>query len=161
ELLARVDRWTATAPAPRPPAVARETPYRLPYVEDAPIPESMSVTSFADYLGSPYHFYLKHVLGLRSIDDAAREMDARCFGNLAPAVLQAFGDGDARPSADEKEIARALRDALETVARARFGPRPLPAVALQLGQFGRRLELFARAQAKHAAQGWRIEAVEW
>jgi hypothetical protein len=161
ELLARVDRWTTSAPAPRPPAVAREAPYELPRIEDAPLPESMSVTSFADYLGSPYHFYLKHVLRLDSVDDEACEMDARGFGSVAHTVLQAFGDGGARHSTDEKEIARALRDALESVASARFGPRPLPAVRLQLDQFGRRLELFARAQARHAAQGWRIEAVEW
>jgi ATP-dependent helicase/DNAse subunit B len=121
----------------------------------------MSVTSFADYLRSPYAFYLRHVLRAETVDDSAREMDGRCFGSLAHEVFQAFGRGEAKDSTDPKRIAEALKRALDALALAQFGRRPWPAVELQVAQFSRRLEFFAEVQARRAADGWRIVEVEW
>jgi RecB family exonuclease len=165
DLLPRVERALGRAPGSErgsvPAIVAREPSYALPRRTELPPVESMSVTSFADYLRSPYGFYLKHVLRADRVDDAAREMDGRSFGTLAHDVFKAFGASDARDSTDASEIARFARSALEEIALARFGRRPLPAVGLQVRQLARRLDVFAREQAKRAAQGWRIVAVEW
>jgi len=42
----------------------------------------MSVTAFRDYLACPYRFFLRHVLKLRPLDDAATELAANQFGDL-------------------------------------------------------------------------------
>ncbi len=163
ELLPRVDRAigrvreTGAAPA----LVDRERDYVLPRRAGLPPVDSMSVTSFADYLRSPYGFYLKHVLRAEPVDDAAREMDGRRFGTLAHDVFKVFGGSEVAGSTDAREIARFLEDALATIALARFGRRPMPAVGLQVRQLARRLDVFAREQAQRAAEGWRIVEVEW
>src|SRR6185295_3469202 len=131
ELLARVAQWRRSsdgsrARAPRPDA--KRSGYRLPRIEPSPVVESMRVTAFGHYLRSPYAFYLEHVLGLESVDDAAREMDPLAFGSFAHAVLESFGRSDLRDSTDEREIERWLRVEVEALAVARFGARPQPAV---------------------------------
>ncbi|MFN0007649.1 MAG: PD-(D/E)XK nuclease family protein [Planctomycetota bacterium] len=137
------------------------TRHELPMLQSDPPIESMPVTAFQCYLASPYHFYLKYVLGLETVDDTAREMDGLSFGILAHDVLEAFGRSPLSTSADEGKIAAWLRARVEEIGRARFGARPLPAVELQIAQLARRFALFARAQARRAAEGWRIHAVEW
>ncbi|HEV8113719.1 MAG TPA: PD-(D/E)XK nuclease family protein [Planctomycetota bacterium] len=164
ELLARVAQWRRSsdgsrARAPRPDA--KRSAYALPRIEPFPAVESMRVTAFGHYLRSPYAFYLEHVLGLESVDDAAREMDPLAFGSFAHAVLEAFGRSDLRDSTDEREIERWLRVEVESLAVARFGARPQPAVGLQLAQLAFRLAFFAREQAQRARDGWRIREVEW
>ena len=164
DLLPRVDRAIGRGQLEQgsaPAIVVREPAYVLPRRAGLPPVESMSVTSFADYLRSPYGYYLKHVLRADPVDDAAREMDGRSFGTLAHDVFKAFGASGSVHSTEEKEIARILKDALETIALDRFGKRPLPAVGLQVRQLARRLDVFAREQAKRAAEGWRIVEVEW
>jgi hypothetical protein len=101
------------------------------------------------------------VLGLETLDDSAREMDPPAFGSLAHDVLEAFGRSELRDSTDERAIEGWLRAAVERIGRARYGASPLPAVELQLAQLARRFALFAREQARRAAEGWRIREVEW
>ena len=124
-------------------------------------PESMSVSSFRDYLQSPYGYYLRHVLRLDTLDDRARELDPRLFGILAHQVLQAFGESDLAHSAEAEPIARFLADEVERELAARCGPAPQPAVRLQAEQLKYRLGLFATRQAERRRRGWRIEHVEW
>ena len=71
-----------------PLAVAAEDSVRgeLPRAAEAPAVQSMSVSSFRLYLQSPYEFYLKHVLRLKTLDDRARELDPLRFGKLAHEV---------------------------------------------------------------------------
>lgn len=135
--------------------------HELPMLQSSPPVESMPVTAFQCYLASPYHFYLKYVLGLETVDDTAREMDGLAFGILAHDVLEAFGRSSLSASTDEGKIAAWLRARVEELGRGRYGVRPLPAVELQIAQLARRFALFARAQARRTAEGWRIHAVEW
>lgn len=123
--------------------------------------ESISVTAFRDYLQSPYLFYLRHVLRLKTLDDNARELDAGKFGSLAHEVLEAFGKSAAKDALDEKTIFEFLSAELQKVAARAHGSKPLPAIALQIQQLEYRLSLFATKQAEWAQKGWRIEEVEW
>jgi ATP-dependent helicase/nuclease subunit B len=161
ELLERVDRSRRTPPRPRRPPSSGSGRYALPRLERAPELRSMDVTAFGDYLRSPYGFYLKHVLGVETLDDSAREMDPRGVGSLAHSVLERLGRSDLRDSSDEKELERWLRDEVRELGRRRFGARPLPAVGIQLAQLAHRLAFFARAHARRAAEGWRVLQVEW
>jgi ATP-dependent helicase/nuclease subunit B len=161
QILDRVERLHRKEGARAMSPLAGGGRYELPRRMPLPEVEAMRVTAFRDYLRSPYGFYLKHVLGVETLDDSAREMDAKAFGSLAHDVLEDFGRSDLRDSTDESGIERWLREKVEDLGRRRYGARPLPAVELQLAQLSRRLALFARAQARRATEGWRIRHVEW
>ncbi len=120
----------------------------------------LSVTAFRDYLACPYRFYLKHVLKLRSVDDAALEMDGAAFGSLAHDVLAAFGRCDWSTSTDSELIAQFLRERLDQIFISRFGAHARPALQVQCEQLRRRLEVFAQWQAHWASKGWRIRHTE-
>ncbi len=152
-------RGPPAAPPARPPgprAPARALP-RVPIAT----PTALSVTAFRQYLRSPYLFYLQNVLGLQGVDDGARELDPLAFGLLAHAVLEAFGRDAVRDATDAAAIEAFLDRALDRELAARYGREPLPAVRLQAEQLRRRLQNFARWQAGHRRDGWRIAHVEW
>ncbi|MSR64081.1 MAG: PD-(D/E)XK nuclease family protein [Planctomycetes bacterium] len=123
-------------------------------------PKKVRVTAFRDFLDSPYLFYLRHVLGLETLDDRLAELDPRLFGNLAHGALEDLFDGPS-DSTDERVVGEHLVARLRARAAVTFGAAPLPAVGLQLAQLERRLRIFAARQAERAAEGWRIHAVEW
>jgi hypothetical protein len=128
---------------------------------DAPEIDEMSVTSFRDYLASPYGFYLRHVLGLREIDDAGAELDPLGFGNLIHDVVRKLGEADIAASADEERIASFLVAHLDAAAGLLFGDDPRAEVWVQLEQARARLRAFAHKQAEWAREGWRIARTEW
>ncbi len=130
----------------------------------APQPlRSISVTAFRDHLASPYLYALRHVgERLESVDDSARELDGSLFGILGHEVLASLdGQVKASRSTDPDEIARFLLARLRARVREQFGEAALPAVAVQVEQLASRLRHFAEWQARRAAGGWEILAVEW
>ncbi len=136
-------------------------PWAPPRPEGLPPPAEMRVTEFRDYLACPYRYYLRHRLGLEACSDDVEELSAMEFGTLAHQVLSDFGRSARKDSDDAEAVARYLAARLEGVAEARFGPRPKPAVAVQIEQLKQRLAAFARQQAERAGQGWRILACEY
>jgi RecB family exonuclease len=120
----------------------------------------LAITAFRDYLACPYRFYLRRVLHLSAVDDAAAELDGGAFGTLLHAALRDFGAGPSRDSTDPEEIAMALNEAVTRHVAPLYGGRPLAAVEVQVEQLRLRLRAFAEKQAAWAAQGWRIEFTE-
>lgn len=121
---------------------------------------TLSVTAFKSYLTCPYRYFLRHELGLGTLDDRAVELDGLAFGEVLHKVLHLFGESDERDSDDESRVRRCLLEVLNEVANDRFGPRRRAAVNVQLKQMESRLEVFATWQAKWRREGWRIEHVE-
>lgn len=128
-------------------------------VKECPV-KSMSVTAFKAYLDCPYRFYLRHVLGLKPIDDSARELAANQFGDLVHGAVEHFGESTDKDEADEKRIFEALRQHLHEYAIANYGEHAESAVQLQIRQAERRLQFVATEQAKRIDLGWRIHATE-
>lgn len=130
-----------------------------PVVKGQPLSE-LSVTAFRDYLESPYRFYLKHVLNLKTLDDQGAELNASAYGTLLHETLQVLG----KLTYDELCVAEAVEEALDAelqrIARRTFGGHGPPAVAVQIEQARQRLRAFARNQAQWARDGWRIAHVE-
>jgi len=146
-LAAGQKRSSFEAPRPRPPK--------------RPI-DSMRITEFRDYLACRYRYYLRHVLGLAALDDAAEELDPRAFGTLAHQALSMFGsDPLAASSTDPAAIRRRLDAALDAIVQEQFGDDRLPAINVQVEQLRLRLGAFAEWQAHWAAQGWRIVHAEF
>lgn len=145
---------TLVAPLERPDF---QLPRPLPL--EQPI-RDLRVTAFRDYLACPYRFYLRHVLHLRTVDDASDELDGAFFGNLLHEVMRDFGGSAYRDSTDADEIFAALEQALDLHVAEVFGARPLATVGVQIDQLRQRLRAFAEVQAPWAAQGWRIDRIE-
>ncbi len=122
--------------------------------------EQLRVTAFRDYLACPYRFYLRHALGLDTLDDTSVELDARRFGTLAHDTLEAFGRHDLRDSTDADAIRRVLDAQLDLTVTKLFARDAGPAVRVQVEQLRVRLHEFASWQARWASDGWTIVAVE-
>ena len=140
------------------PVVAQ---FRVPRPRPLASPiESMSVTAFRAYLACPYRFYLRYVLGLDTLNDRAKEMDGRSFGNLLHRVLHMFGESSARDETRADSIQKYLHHALEDAADEVLGTRRRAPVNVQLKQMDLRLTAFAKWQAERRQQGWEIQFVE-
>ncbi|MFK7960760.1 MAG: PD-(D/E)XK nuclease family protein [Phycisphaerales bacterium] len=127
----------------------------------AELMDAMRVTDFSTYLRCGYRFLLQRGLQLRPPEDDPRELGPREFGTLLHDALARFaGDHESRDLADEASIRRALRRQLERAVAERIGPRPRPAVRVQIERAGRRLDAFATVQATIRAEGWSIIAAE-
>ena len=124
--------------------------------------DHLNVTAFRDYLACPFRFYLGHALQMEAVDPAKDELDARDFGNLCHAALQALGEEPGlRDCTDEVIIREFLVSELERVARARYGKHLTLPVLVQLESARQRLRRFATIQAGERAAGWVIARVEW
>jgi RecB family exonuclease len=178
QLPARIERFfthrpapNATAPAPRvqPDADNEVGGFFIPHptliaaVLDPPprIPDGLRVTAFRDYLTCPYRFYLRHVLGLKVVDDARVEMGGDTFGSLAHEVLaQLNRDEPAARGASVERVVRRLDELLDRLVADRFGVRPAAAIALQREQLRYRLHRYAHWHVRQIADGWTTLAVE-
>jgi len=125
-------------------------------------PPALHVTAFRDYLECPFRFYLKHVLGMDSIDDEKAELDALDFGELMHHALQQLAGEEDEPAASEDSdaLAERLTAAAERWVTRRFGGVPLLPVSVQLEAAKQRLQAAARVQAELYREGWRILATE-
>lgn len=121
--------------------------------------EKLSPTDFSDYLACPFRYWLRKARRLDSFVSDAREMDARAFGLLIHAALEAFGK-ESPGESDAAAIERLVLDHLESSAGNLFGSVPSPAVLVQLEAARARMRAFAWVQAGQFADGWRIVATE-
>jgi RecB family exonuclease len=139
-----------------------EAPFHVPRPRPLAEPvRSMRVTEFRDYLACPYRYYLRHRLRLERLADDAEELDGLGFGSLVHEVLRRFGGGPLAASTDARQINDFLGHSLDEVLDECYGRSPLPAIRVQAEQIRARLAAFADWQAAWAAEGWRIEHVEW
>lgn len=170
EEVARRVRWilgqeagSAGAPAALAGPSAGRSRFRSPPEDPIRIsepPSRIRVTDFGILLTDPYGYALKRILNLESLEDDAREMDGRAFGNLAHLVLERFGRSPEASSTEVEVVEKKLSRLLDGAVHEIFGRRPVPAVRVQAEQLRVRLRAFARWQAAWAGEGWRIVGVE-
>lgn len=160
ELPARIAFLFRPAEAARPsPAWTRA--WRLTPRRVAP-PARVPVTGLRAWLACPFRFYLKHLLRLEPVDVAKSELDARDFGTLCHAALEAMARAPAlRGCSDERVLRDFLLEALEQEAQARFGALRTVPLVVQLESARQRLARAAAVQAREHAAGWTIERTEW
>jgi ATP-dependent helicase/nuclease subunit B len=122
-------------------------------------PARVRVTGLRTWLACPFRFYLTHVLKMESVDPAKTELDARDFGTLCHAALEALAR-ELRDCADEETLRELLLAELERGTRARFGAKLTLPLVVQLESARQRLSRFAAVQARERQAGWIIEQVE-
>ena len=147
-----------------PEGILEQSSFKVP--EPAPPKAKLkhiSVTRFKTYLACPYRYYLRHVEKLQVVDDSARELDGRAFGNLIHGVLSDFGrqpKARGNPRASRNYSSTSIEH-LSTLAKRHYGAKERRTqIRLQLEQARQRLHAFAARQARLTAEGWRIVHAE-
>jgi len=96
------------------------------------------------------------------VDPEKTEMDARDFGTLCHAALEAMARAPAlRDCVDEAALREFLLADFDRVARARFGEQLTLPLVVQLESARQRLIKVAALQAAERAAGWVVQRVEW
>ena len=145
-------------PAEQPPAWS--APWKLESGDVPPI-EKIGVTALATYLDCPYRFFLKNILRMELPDLEQRELDARGFGSLVHAVLEAYGrDEDANQLKDAEQIQAVFSALLKQAVEDQFGKRPPLPLRVQAMTAERRLYQAALALAQERVNGWKIIRTE-
>ncbi len=125
-------------------------------------PERVPVTGLRAWLACPFRFYLSHVLRMEPVDPSKTELDARDFGTLCHAALEAMGRAPSlRDCTDERTLREFLFAELEHVARARFGRDLTLPLVVQLESARQRLGKVAAIHARERAEGWIGLRIEW
>jgi ATP-dependent helicase/nuclease subunit B len=124
-------------------------------------PAQVAVTALRGWLECPFRFYLRQVLGLAAVDPAKNELDARDFGILCHAALEAMGrEAALRDCTDAAVLRQFLLKELERHMRAGYGEALSLPLIIQLESARQRLARAAEVQARERAAGWVIEHVE-
>jgi ATP-dependent helicase/nuclease subunit B len=124
-------------------------------------PAQVAVTALRDWLQCPFRFYLRHGLGMAAVDPAKSELDARDFGALCHAALEAMGrEAALRDCTDAAVLRQFLLAELERRAHALYGGALSLPLIIQLESARQRLARAAQVQARERAAGWVIEHVE-
>jgi ATP-dependent helicase/nuclease subunit B len=118
----------------------------------------ISATKFKDYLTCPLRFYFKHVLGMQTVDDRAREPDYLAFGNMVHNTLDAMASSPERIWAcgDSVKLADWLEEDLRRQACAMYGNNPWLGFSAVVESAARRLRAFAEKQTEWYHDGWDI-----
>lgn len=117
---------------------------------------TLSVTKFRDYIQCPYRFYLKHIHKLDSTETYVPELSMLAIGNLTHKIFETFGKSDRIDQTDPVALEQYFSDLLDQFCTQNYGHQLLPAVLIQREQLRLRLGVFAKAQARMRAEGWRI-----
>ncbi len=133
------------APPPAPGLLLR--PHLAPH---RPL-DSLSVSSIGDYLRCPTRFFLRHVLGMRTVDDLAREPDPAAFGTLLHSVLRdLMRGGPVSPPEWDAQAEALLADRIDALYGTQ---RTLSHRVLQRGAL-QRLQAAGRLQERLWQEGW-------
>jgi len=124
-------------------------------------PAQVAVTALRGWLECPFRFYLRQVLGLAAVDPAKNELDARDFGILCHAALEAMGrEAALRDCTDAAVLREFLLAELDRHSRELYGGALSLPLIIQLESARQRLARAAEVQASERAAGWVIEHVE-
>lgn len=144
-------------------AAAAEFKLHIPEPADSRKPlESTHVTAFRSYLQCPLRFYLRYVLGLRTMDSDAREISAADYGTVMHKVLEEFAaDESLRGLRDAEEIASALDKRLDEVVPRYYGTDFSPVVRVQIESMRYRLRAAALTESAIRRDGWETIGTEY
>lgn len=171
EVLARLKRFTSESPEPARYAInsqpagaddraAREAFPIAPQHAIKP-PAAIHATAFADYISSPYVFFLKHVARLKEVQESSGEVDPMAMGIVIHDVLKGLKGSGLEASTDADALEGWALAELESQLERMPAKRLAAVRQIQIEAAKRRLRMFARVQATHAADGWRVIETEW
>lgn len=118
---------------------------------------SLRVTAFRQYLACPFRFYLRHILGMESLDPGKSQMDDLDFGILVHDALRDMAhDAEMRGCRDRAVLSAFLRRRVESAAHRKYGAVLPLLIRLQVEAAQQRLAAAAGQQVRLAEEGWEI-----
>ena len=127
----------------------------------AAAPDRLAVTALRAWLVCPFRFFLSRVRHMTAVDPAKTELDARDFGTLCHAALEAMGREPAlRDCTDEGALREFLLARLNAEVARRYGAALTLPLLMQVESARQRLTAAATVQARTRAEGWVIDSVE-
>lgn len=170
EAVERIERMVNEIPEPaRFGVIGRTTPpseqvsgaaFPLAPIQELPPPSEVHVTAFREYVRSPYVFFLKRVADLEELEEPSSEADQSRMGKVLHEVLRGFGPEQSQGLRREADIASWAIERLSEVVKSLPQQRWSAIRDAQIEVAKRRLRTFARLQAAHAADGWRVHSTE-
>ncbi len=142
----------------RPPAmhagICAATQQPAPVVQSHQLPLRYSPTAYQTLLDCPYRFFVRHVLGLRELDEADDPLDKSDYGNALHRILKTFHDRQPPP---QREDALAL---LAEISAREFAKLPAWTAVAWHSKWHNIQPAYIDAWLAWTAQGWRYQAGE-
>lgn len=113
---------------------------------DLPMPTSISVSAIKSYLQCPFRFFLKHILKMRSVDVATRELTPAAFGNLCHDTLDHLKGHTLDHTTAPAALLKKLHAIAEQLLKQRYGNKLSFALRLQHEALMARIHAFCQHQ---------------
>ncbi len=130
-------------------AIAHRQPWRLTPPPDLALPQHFSPSSLRNYLHCPFRFFLRHIMGMRPAELAARELTPATFGTCLHDVLAELAGRTLDPELKPEALTRELQKATAQRLQQQFGKRPSFALRLQQEALDGRIQAFAHRQLEN------------
>jgi ATP-dependent helicase/nuclease subunit B len=124
------------------------TPWTLSPPNDLEMPTSLSVSALKNYLECPFRFFLRHILKMRTIDVATRELTPATFGTLFHDSVAKLEGQHLNRNLQEGELVKKLHEIAEHTLQHRYGKNLSFALRLQHEALMGRIVAFAQRQVE-------------
>ena len=148
EFLERIQAFFQDDDEAHAPSLSHSLPWRLAPPPGLSLPEHFSPSSLRSYLQCPFRFFLRHIMGLRPAELAARELTPANFGNRLHDVLAELAGRQLTKPLDTDALARELKSSIAKNLERRYGKQPSFALRLQQEALEGRLQAFVTRQAE-------------
>jgi ATP-dependent helicase/nuclease subunit B len=125
-----------------------------------PLPETISVSAFKSYLQCPFRFFLRHILKMRSVDVATRELNPAAFGTLVHDTLDQLKGQTFDSSTDQATLVKKLHAIAEQMLKHRYGDKLSFALRLQHEAIMARIIAFCEHQIEDAKANGSIKILD-
>lgn len=136
------------------------TPWTLRPPEDLPMPERISVSALKTYLECPFRFFLRHIMGMRTIDVETREMSPAAFGTRLHAILSELKGSTLDSQSKTAELSARLHAIAEKEIERHFGRQLSFALRLQKEAIFARLDAYAERQVEDVQANGSIQILD-
>lgn len=122
------------------------TPWTLRPPQGLPMPTRISVSALRTYLECPFRFFLRHILGMWTIDVETREMSPASFGTLVHDILSKLEGVTIDSKTQVNELSAKLHAIAEAEIEKQFGQQLSFALRLQKEAVLARIQAYVERQ---------------
>ncbi len=136
------------------------TPWTLSPPSGIALPERLSVSALKNYLECPFRFFLRHILHMRPVDVASRELTPATFGNLVHDTLDLLSNEQVQSAKSPQELIKTLHALAERLIQHRYGKQLSFALRIQKEAALHRLNAFAEHQFEDIKANGSIQIID-
>lgn len=118
-------------------------------------PMKIRLTGLRDYLHCPFHYFLRHVLKMETVQPLQGELGAMDFGRFLHQALERLNHPDLLDVAEADTLADELSRFADQLAREQVGDEWPLSFRIQMDAARQRLRWAADCEAQSRREGWR------